>query len=266
MKGPDHSVVFSYKDNHKVYCGIEFRNYLEQYLANRVSDRYYDKKGSEELLVSFEDIAQTEFDKETLMRIFDARTDEVGWRMGECLAECFLEDYCSAKIPFNGSRDQKNPKSSSAGADLIGFFCKQDEIIFLFGEVKTSSETSSPPNVTYGRTGLINQIESINEGIETKDNLVKWLAFKVKSLPEDDNIRSCFKEAMKAYISNCEKIKLVAVLVRDTPVNEMDLKNRYTSFCKKLKPSTQLRFLALYLNQPISNCLKLIQKNGDKEI
>ena len=74
---------------------------------------------------------------------------EKSWTVGEALAECILADDETREIcwPWNFVRDRRTPRASLPGADLVGF-CKEGGSVFLlFGEVKASSDKSTPPNV-----------------------------------------------------------------------------------------------------------------------
>ncbi len=63
----------------------------------------------------------------------------------EALAEVILEKNFSCRFYWNKLRDARNPAGNMTGADQMGFIYYENEVLFLFGEVKTSSEAKSPP-------------------------------------------------------------------------------------------------------------------------
>ena len=44
--------------------------------------------------------------------------------------------------PWNTVRNRRTPRASLPGADLVGFYRENDTVLLLFGEVKTSSDTT----------------------------------------------------------------------------------------------------------------------------
>lgn len=70
-------------------------------------------------------------------------------------------DEHGAVWPWNENRDRKTPKASLPGADIVGFLGSGPDTVFLFGEVKTSSDKDNPPGVMAGRGGLAHQIDSL---------------------------------------------------------------------------------------------------------
>lgn len=264
MALPKNSIAYSLGSGIRTCRGVQLEDGFDDYVKSRVSDRYHDKEGVKDLSGAFEDIPKTKFERTALAEIFKYKVDDIPWRFGECLAECFLEDFESAQIPYNGSRDQKNPHSSSTGADLIGFSCKDGDCVFLFGEVKTSSDGKAPPAVVYGRSGLIKQIESLATETGVRDNLVRWLAFKVSQLSKSDQVRVRFEAATRSYISNKGHIRLVGALIRDTKADENDLKTRFTAIVSRLDSTIQLEFLALYVPLAPTEYIKMMRQNAAK--
>ena len=117
---------------------------LDAYLAGRVREWHYDKRGAKEHIMNISGLTgfgATEVKK----RLPPPGPPATPWRVGESFAQCFLEDCWFAKFPYPTSRDLKNPNASLAGADLVGFYHKDGETAFLFGETKTSHEEKHPP-------------------------------------------------------------------------------------------------------------------------
>ena len=73
---------------------------------------------AEDLLLG---ISETGFQQDSVRRILSHEREPEDWRVGEAVAECYLRDHRSCSFPWPAGRDQKNPDSSPAGADLVGF-------------------------------------------------------------------------------------------------------------------------------------------------
>ena len=242
-------VYVSNGSSNSKYQGLKFHNDgLEKYLGERVNKRYYDMEGTAATVEEFSDLDLTGFERKSLVEIFTTHTSAIPWKIAETFVECFLEDYFDIKFPYNGSRDAKNPKANLTGADIVGMKYESDGLTLTFGEVKTSTDSSYPPSVVYGRTGLRYQINDLISNWKTRAGLIRWLNFRIKSLDERDAILPEFRKAVAIYIkSNFEKMKLFGVLVRDVPPDEADLKNQYDGLIPNLKSQTQLELLAFYL-------------------
>lgn len=243
-------VAFGNSEEWLAYQGIILDKGFDRYLSERVRKRFYDLEGSALLFNEFGDIASTELEDKLIKDIFSVSPPISGWRIGEALAECYLEDFEKAIFCYHSSRDMKNPKSSPQGADLVGFVNVNKEAnMFLFGEVKTSGDEKSPPQVMYD---LKEQICDIKDKPDLRANLVRWLAFKVKDLPE---FREAYEEALKLYMKEEEKYRyfIFGVLVRGTKPKDTDLKTKYEDIKKGSSNGTKLKLIALYIPQKIEN-------------
>ena len=242
------------------YEGVIFnKNFIREYIPSRVRDRIFDIQGVEELSQEFEDLTKTGFEKDALSEVFNLDEKTTYWRIGESLAECYLEDYRGIRFHYNYVRDAKNPKANLTGADLVGFVDIGNETIFLFGEVKTSNDTSSPPAVLYGRSGMIKQLEKIKIDLKVKDYLVRWLGFKVKNLSNDHPFKKDYRKALTTYInSNKIRVVLAGILVRDTPPTEKDLLSRHKELKKNLQEGMNIELKALYIPIPLNELESLI--------
>src|SRR5690625_7937519 len=83
------------------------------------------------------------------------------WAAGEALAEVGLESHRDIDLTRNKERDKRNPFASLIGADIVGFQRDGDSYRLALGEVKCSSEANWPPQVMYGRSGMIHQLENL---------------------------------------------------------------------------------------------------------
>ena len=158
-----------------------------------------------------------------MQNFFTQKLPTESWKIGEALAECFLEDIDDIRFPWNGCRDQKIDNASLPGADLIGFKGKNKNARFLFGEVKTSEDKANhPPNVMYGRSGMTKQLETLKTSAESRRLLVKWFACRSKN----SSWESDYKIALTSYITSNECVYLQGVLIRDCEPDIKDLKSR----------------------------------------
>lgn len=97
------------------------------------------------------------------------------WQVGEAIAEVVLEDSHGVVIPWNNRRDERNPRASLPGADIVGFSDEHQGTRFVFGEVKSSSDTRSPPGVLTGKSGMVQQLERLVYDPQIRFALIKWL-------------------------------------------------------------------------------------------
>ncbi|MEW6218911.1 MAG: DEAD/DEAH box helicase [Thermodesulfobacteriota bacterium] len=125
---------------------VRFAVFLRDVVRPRVADA---DSGFE---ADLRGLATTDMSIDQVERLLRAVPDPEGWEVGEALAECALQSDSGRELhwPWNTVRDRRTPRASLPGTDLVGF-CRLDGSIWLaFGEVKTSSEATAPPNVMYG--------------------------------------------------------------------------------------------------------------------
>lgn len=258
------SYKISYREIMRDYCGYYGYEFMEPYIADHfhyeIKNKLFDISGTEELIKEFKDVLSTGFERDALSEIFSIEGDlEIEpWRIGEAFAEFFLENEFGARFHYDHIRDARNINSYQQGADLVGFIDTGKDTVFLFGEVKTSEDINSPPSVLYGRTGLTNQLENLKNNERLKNNLIRYLGFKVKYLSSEDLFRKDYDRSLKTYRLNNKKIYLFGVLIRDTSPNKKDLSSRYESVIKDLVESTGLKFVALYIPIKMNKWIELI--------
>jgi len=235
------------------YKGLIFINdNFKKYLNNRVSKRFYDIENTKELVKEAKDsLPETGFDEEKLIEIFKSQREPKNWLIGETLAECLLEDNSICRFHYDYSRDAKNPNTNQTGADLVGFSDVNEETYFTFGEVKTSSDKNSPPKVLYGRTGMVKQIEDLKDLDKKRKALVRWLWNKAMYIR--GQFYSDCKKALRNYIENGNKIKLIGVLVRDTDVTKRDLHARAKALNNNIPDEMDIELFAIYTNCKMAN-------------
>ena len=259
--------VYENIDKNSSYQGIVLKQGFDEYLSTCVRENFYDIEGTESLIKEFSDINLTGFEKELLVDIFSTSPPVNNWKIGESLAECYLKDFEKVRFYYSSSRDAKNPKANLQGADLVGFIDIDEETtIFLFGEVKTSGDKNSPPQVMYNETGMIEQLRNIKNQPELRKSIIKWLGFKVKDLPDDSPFKGDYEKALNVYIKEgTDKYFLFGVLIRDTEPKETDLKSRYEFLKEELSCGIQLKLLALYIPIPIKDMKKFIINKGEEK-
>ena len=230
-----------------------FKGYLRQTVASRVRD---DASGFEEALRA---LATTDMASEQLERLRCATPDTKSWEIGEALAECFLETepYLDVCWPWNTMRDRRTPRASLPGADLVGFCRQEDDFWLLIGEVKTSSDASSPPGVMSGKDGMISQLAEGATRLDIHYALLKWLHARCAG---DSDLRGMFEAAVYRYLaSSGEALFLVGVLIRDTSPKETDLRNRGIALAGQLPGQACAELHAWYLPITIRDLPSLME-------
>jgi hypothetical protein len=231
------------------YVGFSFaKQYVVEHFPSEIRKKLIDYQGTIDLVRNFETVANTEFDKTILQATFSLEPTRIErWRIGEAFGEFFLEQHFKIRFWYNHLRDLRNPCSSDAGADLVGFVDAGGETLFAFGEVKTSEDENSPPQVVYGRTGLKNQIAELCTNQTAINYLVRYLGFKVRGLQKDDPFYVDFHKALTVYVKSRKRMHLLGLLVRDTACNHNDLSARYTEHEHTTPKDLVIRFIGLYI-------------------
>src|SRR6185437_9986961 len=185
-----------------------YRNFMENNVRNRLNDT----DGQAIVQPYLRSLASTGFEIDNLNALLNAKPQkERDWAVGESFSESMLENQLGAIFPWNHARDLKNEKASLPGADIVGLINDGGQYKFLFGEVKTSTEEAFPPNVMYGRGGMIYQLETIGTNFTRLMTLITWLVYRCKATEFETN----FNEAFRYLIQNTNKgMYLVGILVR----------------------------------------------------
>lgn len=215
------------------------------YLADPVGLRLRDAPSVEELANDLRALATTAMESATIEELVTAdEGPREPWEVGEAMAECLLQDEVGARWPWNTMRDRRTPRASLPGADLVGFLDRGDGLRLLFGEVKTSWDETAPPGVMTGRSGMIQQLESLVQNDELHFTLLKWLHARCKRTENWD----AFVEATGNYVkSRGRAFYLCGVLMRDTRPAEVDLRNRAVALAARVESPTSASLTAWYL-------------------
>jgi hypothetical protein len=239
-------------------AGASFdENGLTSILRERVLEVLADTAGRAEVGTFLAELPETSFGQERLEAILKEPPTLEPWRICEALAEVFLVDARECNFPWPAGRDLKNPKSSPAGADLVGFTQDDAGDRFAFGEVKTSSAEDTPPSLMFGRSGLISQLEVLRDDETVKGHLVLYLAFRASHASWID----AFQASARRYLADPTDVALFGVLVRDVPPNELDLKSRAAALAKGQPTSASVELRAKYL--PIGTIAGLTNRLAD---
>jgi hypothetical protein len=225
-----------------------FRGYLGGAVANRLRDA----EGGETFEEELQGLATTEFATEFLEDFLRAVPEEKSWEVGEALAETVLEEDETREVvwPWNTARDRRTPQASLQGADLVGFCRDGHGVTLLFGEVKTSRDKRSPPEVMHGRSGMSWQLESNATRLDVQHALLRWLRFRC-STPA---LRELYREAVQRYLhSGGQEVLIVGVLLRDTRCTERDVESRARHLASRLAAPVRVEILAWYMPVPIDD-------------
>lgn len=170
------------------------------------------------------------------------------FRVGEAYAEVILEQEFSCRFHWNENRDARNPKGNKTGADLVGFIEVDGQVLFLFGEVKTSSETANrPPQVMTGAKGIESQLRDLYNDRNKRLILISYLKNKMRHFPEGHPFRTDFEASQRAYYSGIENFNLTGVLVRDVEHDERDVSLSYGRLRDHVLEPKGIKLLAIYL-------------------
>jgi len=232
-----------------------FKNFVREVVRLRIFD-----SGS-----SFESdirgLATTGMKTEFVEHLLKAVHEPESWEVGEALAECALQHDSGREVhwPWNTIRDRRTPRASLPGTDLVGFYRKGDSVLLLFGEVKTSSDSRTPPNVMNGGSGMAWQLMQSATRLDIQHTLLEWLHSRCQS----KQYRNLYKKAVGRYLSSEGKeLLLVGILIRDTVPNELDLKSHGQALSKKLGKPTRIELISWYLPVPIADWPKLLREEA----
>ena len=233
-----------------------FNGYLRDTVSSRVQD---DASGFEEALHA---LATTGMASDHLERMFRSASDTKSWEVGEALAECLLETESDLEVcwPWNTVRDRRTPRASLPGADLVGFCRVENGFWLLIGEVKTSSDASSPPGVMLGKDGMISQLADGAKRLDIHHAVLQWLHARC---PEGSGFHEMFKESVSRYLqSGGRAIFLIGMLIRDTSPKETDLRNRGIALADQLPEEARAELHAWYLPVAINDLPSLLEEEA----
>lgn len=257
------------ESNNRGYQGIVLdKKECRAHLQGSVKDNLFDREERDDTIERLRALRdETGFDaSEGLLADIQAWEDEnvqlQNFRVGEAYAEVILEQEFSCRFYWNELRDARNPKGNKTGADLVGFIEVDGQVLFLFGEVKTSSETTNrPPQVMTGADGIESQLKDLHSNRAKRQILISYLKNKMRHFATDHPFKVDYNKSERAYYSNPEDYQLIGVLIRDVVPDERDLSQSFGRLKSQILEPIGLKFLALYLPIQQTDWLDIINQS-----
>lgn len=215
-----------------------------------ITERALDARFEGDVAEKLRDLDSTRASSEWLTRFFaEATSSELRpWQVGEAIAEAVLENTHGVVLPWNPRRDQRNPRASLPGPDLVGISDEPHGCRLVFGEVKSSSDTRSPPRVLAGSSGMVQQLERLIGDETLHFALIKWLNARVV----EESAKAMFDEALALFVSTCgSAVRFVGMLVRDTRADERDVSGRGRALGERVSEPGSVELHALYMPRPM---------------
>lgn len=239
------------------------------HLKGAVKDNLIDREQRDELLDTLKTLkSDTGFDTNDqlladIQALENAEVSVQNFRIGEAYAEIVLEENFQCRFHWNELRDARNPKGNKTGADLVGFIEIDGQVLFLFGEVKTSSENANPPQVMTYEKGMEKQLCHLCDHPVKRRILISYLRNKARLFEDGHQFKEDFDASVKAYYTAQGSYQLMGVLVRDTDPVEEDVSESYHRIKDKILEPTGLKLLALYVPVKQSEWLKIMNETKE---
>jgi hypothetical protein len=228
----------------------ECRNHLQGSVKDNLLDREERENALDTLRALQQDTgfnANEEFIAD-IQALENEQLEMKQFRVGEAYAEVILEESFVCRFHWNENRDARNPKGNKTGADLVGFIEVEGQVLFLFGEVKTSSETvNRPPQVMTSADGIEKQLRDLYDDRAKRQTLITYLQSKARLYAEEHPFKEDFNASLRAYYANNCQFQLIGVLVRDVAHDERDVSSSYGRLTQHILEPNGIKLLALYL-------------------
>lgn len=246
-------------NNYRSYHGISLEvKQCINYLKGPVKDNLLDREERQNMLDTLRALHEdTGFNASNelfadIQTLEDERVNLKQFRIGEAYAEVILEDEFVCRFHWNENRDARNPKGNKTGADLVGFIEVDGQVLFLFGEVKTSSETANrPPQVMTSETGIESQLRDLYDDRCKRQILITYLQSKVRNLPKKHPFSIDYNASLINYYNNNNNTvcpyQLIGVLVRDVEVDHRDISASYNRLSDYISDPHGIKLMALYI-------------------
>jgi hypothetical protein len=205
-----------------------------------------DAEEAESFAAELAGLAATGLGTETVEAVLSAENhSRQPWEVGEALAETLLEEYRGVVWPWNKERDKLTPKASLPGADLVGLVSLGGtDASLAIGEVKTSGDADTPPNVMSGRSGMAHQLQRFEDNPELQGTVLKWLHARCKGTDFWPQYESAVARFMN---SGARDFVLFGLLMRDTQPHVLDLEARGESLGASAEAPTTYELSAWHL-------------------
>lgn len=215
-------------------------------IKDEVRERALDLAYSAALEDQMRDLAQTGAASDWIEAFLaDAQgADVLDWQVGEAIAEALLQGDFAVVFPWNTRRDERVPKASLPGADLVGMSTEDGTPALVFGEVKSSADSACPPGVLVGKSGMVQQLERILDDRSVQLTLIQWLSARVPDGPLGD----LFNDALGRFVNTQgAAVRLIGALIRDTEPNEADVTARGRDLGDRAAEPGTVELLVFYL-------------------
>lgn len=238
-------ICFNEKANLVIYKGYSIpAESCADWLQKAVRTRLNDVELEEEL---FDHILELEgFNSSDLLAALttpEVQNDDAD--IGETIAELALIHDTAALFPYPRKRDLRGRRANLQGCDLVGFIKRQDgRHQFVFAEVKTSTQETTPPTVLSGVGGLQNQLaDLILDGLILK-RLLTYVYSRLKNTSEIHKFTEAVQLLSEGFNNNK---KIVGVLVRDTEPNSKDVSGYALKLSTDFPKHEDLSYLVVYM-------------------
>jgi hypothetical protein len=258
-----HTLAYSNSQNTTSWSGVRLDDGgdFDAFMANEVASRLHDDVGKADFTAHLNSLASTGFAQNSLQAILEAEhPEERDWAVGEAFAEAWLSREHGVVWAWNMERDKRTPLASLPGADLVGFVTQGGETRLVLGEVKSSTDSSTPPNVMTGRGGMTHQLEKLSTDMGLLYTLIRWLQPRCRGNSAEPHFNAAIGLLLQ---SGNRAMTLFGVLVRDTQPDERDLRSRGQHLGEIVKTPTCCHLLALYLPCSIESLPGRVQAGGD---
>ena len=199
------TVSYEGLDSQVSWCGVRMADGddFNAFMTRNVLSRLHDEEGKVSFEAYLRGLASTGFASDSLDAILGAEDpEERDWAVGEAIAEAYLENEHGIIWPWNMERDKRNPRASLQGADLVGFCSDGEGSRLLLGEVKTSTDANTPPNVMSGRSGMTHQLDNLANNLSLIRQLLFWLLPRCKGTGHETS----FKAAVGLFLESGNKV------------------------------------------------------------
>lgn len=264
-----HFIHIEPENNSRGYHGISLsKSEFTQVLRGPVLDNLLDIDTQQDRLYELTGLLETGFSESAnlladIQALENAQPEDLrDWRIGEALAEIVLEENFKCRFHWNEARDARNPKGNKTGADIVGFIECEGEVLFLFGEVKTSSEIAKrPPGVMTNNDGIENQLMRLYNDRSKRHILITYLKSKTRDLSDVHPFKVDYGLALRSYYANKQLYNLIGILIRDVEVDPKDVSVSYSRIKTTILSPIGLKLIALYTPVSRSNWSNIIEGN-----
>lgn len=231
---------------------VESEEECRSFFIKRVSAKLAETDGAEELKQHLFEMETTGFDLHGLIEQVEASPQAKDWEIGEALAEVVLEDNYEGMFPWPTGFDKRAKKASLPGPDLVGFQ-RHSAPRFVFGQVKSSSEKRTPPQViNKAKDCLRNQMFQLVHCNADQQQLISWLLVRMR----ETDWEQAFNEALRRYSEG--DFWLVGMLISGNRETKEDDLARICSEIDHQPGNGEVHLLGFYLPFLKEQWVKLI--------